>query len=659
MNWHYNCNFGIHFDLHASEKDTELGAKITHENLKETLTLINPDWIQCDCKGHAGYTAWPTKYGYMAPGVIRNAMRVHADVCKELGIKLGMHYSGVIDTKACTEHPEWEAKAPKGKDGEAQGYSSEMKSVCPHSAYYDELMIPQMLELIEDYDVDGFWVDGDCWGVRLCYCDKCSSEFKEKYGIEPPTDQESKEWRLWTDYHRDLFVKNTNKYIEAVHAKKKDCLVISNWMLTFGAPIENVLHEDYISGDLSHNLGLRSAALEGHFLPNRGMDWDLMVWGFMSNDFGHWTAKTIPHLTQECAYIVACGGAVMIYETPHRNGLITRWHAEDYRKIGDFLKPRALVSRHSKSVPQVAVIHNPNDYWDDTNDGVYTINLTHPAYKRHIGAGTLLNECHYHYDYVMPSMVKGRLSDYKVVVLPEVYKLEEDFSEEIREYVKAGGSLLVTGLNCTKTMSDILGVSGEEIMKEGYNYLSAGNRVTTFGDTFTKVTPTSAKVLKYIMKNQIIGEDETENPAVTVNQYGKGVVVGVYFNMFESEADTHYPLNRVFFKEIMDNFPVEWKISDVEAPNYVHFNLREKEGKLIINLVNVGKVTTATELNNVDMVERIPQVPYLRFKVKADKEPTGVELIPAQTNIVTTYKEGYLTVEVKNLDIMESVVINL
>ncbi len=37
---------------------------------------------------------------------------------------------------------------------------------CRSSGYDDELMIPQMIELIDNYDVDGFWVDGENWASR-------------------------------------------------------------------------------------------------------------------------------------------------------------------------------------------------------------------------------------------------------------------------------------------------------------------------------------------------------------------------------------------------------------------------------------------------------------------------------------------------------------
>ena len=35
--WHHDVFFGLHYDLHASASDTELGARLTHEHLKSEL----------------------------------------------------------------------------------------------------------------------------------------------------------------------------------------------------------------------------------------------------------------------------------------------------------------------------------------------------------------------------------------------------------------------------------------------------------------------------------------------------------------------------------------------------------------------------------------------------------------------------------------------
>jgi hypothetical protein len=55
QSWHDDVFFGLHYDLHANATDTVLGKELTAEHLRERLGRVMPDWVQCDCKGHAGY----------------------------------------------------------------------------------------------------------------------------------------------------------------------------------------------------------------------------------------------------------------------------------------------------------------------------------------------------------------------------------------------------------------------------------------------------------------------------------------------------------------------------------------------------------------------------------------------------------------------------
>ncbi len=105
--WHDDVYFGLHFDLHANAEDTELGKELTAAHLRDCLDKIRPDWIQCDCKGHPGYTSWPTEVGSTCPGLAKDMLRIYRDVTKELGIKLAVHYSGVWDKRAVELNPHW------------------------------------------------------------------------------------------------------------------------------------------------------------------------------------------------------------------------------------------------------------------------------------------------------------------------------------------------------------------------------------------------------------------------------------------------------------------------------------------------------------------------------------------------------------------------
>jgi len=92
--------FGIHFDLHAGVNDTELGADVTEEMITSLIHRVRPDYIQQDCKGHPGYTSYPTQVGWASPGIVKDALAIWREVTKRLGVRLFIHYSGVIDQRS-------------------------------------------------------------------------------------------------------------------------------------------------------------------------------------------------------------------------------------------------------------------------------------------------------------------------------------------------------------------------------------------------------------------------------------------------------------------------------------------------------------------------------------------------------------------------------
>ena len=65
--WHDNAFFGLHFDIHATLADKNLGRDASVKQLIEQFEKIKPDFVQCDCKGHPGVTAWPTDVGVRSP----------------------------------------------------------------------------------------------------------------------------------------------------------------------------------------------------------------------------------------------------------------------------------------------------------------------------------------------------------------------------------------------------------------------------------------------------------------------------------------------------------------------------------------------------------------------------------------------------------------
>jgi len=151
-NWHEDAFFGLHYDLHPGAGDTELGRETTYDHIRAMLEKVRPDFVQYDCKGHPGYTGYPTKVGSPSPGIVNDALKIWRQVTRDMGIPLSIHYSGVWDSRAIEVHPEWARINPDGKP--------DPNNTCRTSGYEAELMIPQLVEVVREYDIDGLWIDG-------------------------------------------------------------------------------------------------------------------------------------------------------------------------------------------------------------------------------------------------------------------------------------------------------------------------------------------------------------------------------------------------------------------------------------------------------------------------------------------------------------------
>src|SRR5690606_32850088 len=141
-----------------------LNDRVTPQLVEKIIRLTRCDYIQHDCKGHPGIAGYPDSTAGVSPPALRkDALRIYRDVTRRRGVRLYMHFSGVSDKQAVAEHPDWKAQGPEPK-------IEQLGSTSTFGPYVHERMIPQMFEIIDRYDVDGFWVDGDCWAAAIDHC---------------------------------------------------------------------------------------------------------------------------------------------------------------------------------------------------------------------------------------------------------------------------------------------------------------------------------------------------------------------------------------------------------------------------------------------------------------------------------------------------------
>ena len=170
-----DCFFGLHFDYHAQRNQKYVGRDLNIEELERLFKEVKPDFVQCDSKGHPGIASFKTKYGTSVK-MEKDSLLEWRRISKKYGALLFAHYSGLYDCDAIGSHKEWAVVD--------QGFpSKEFASV--FGDYTDKLMIPQLKELAGIYQLDGAWIDGDCWGAYADYSKKTTEEFKKKTGLDP------------------------------------------------------------------------------------------------------------------------------------------------------------------------------------------------------------------------------------------------------------------------------------------------------------------------------------------------------------------------------------------------------------------------------------------------------------------------------------------
>lgn len=652
MTWHNDVYFGMHYDLHAREDDTELGARLTHENLREQLEKVRPDWIQCDCKGHPGWTSWPSDMDCTSPGVVRDALRIHRDVTSEMGIRLGMHYSGVMDRRQADLHPDWLQR-------DAEGTPDPRGAMCRLGPYLREFLIPHLLEIVEKYDVDGFWVDGENWACGPCWCERCVEAFMQQSGADcVPTEPGQEMWDEWLAFHRQVFFDYVKAYADAVHARKADCAVCSNWLYTLRTPDPVEVPVDYLSGDYVLDYGADRAALEGRFLDGRPLSWDLMAWAFSASSRrahldGIYQLKNATHMKQEVAVVVALGGAVMLYVQPMRDGRLVGWHHDMFAEVAQFCREHQEACFQTQTLPQAAIVHPAASFYAD-NAPLFNFGHAHEPIE---GALHALLETHRSTDILSEERALERMGEYPLVVVPERIRLSEQLTEALERYAREGGQVLMSGAHLAHETPDLVGADPAEGEALDAIRLAVGERAIRLGGTWRDVAPRRGveALAKRLWSDEPTDVVEAGIVATrrTVGKKG-GAICAVHGPLFQCYFVRSYPLVRRWIADLVGGLGVDWALEAQGAPPWLEFVLRRKGDRTVVNMINRGASETLSP--NRPVLEEIVPVCDVKFRLRLDRAPHSVSLAPGGERPEWSYCDGWCQVDVPVVEVMQTVV---
>ena len=634
--------FGLHFDLHPQATDTALGADISEDNIRGLLERVRPDYVQYDCKGHAGWAGYPTAVGWPSPGIVKDSLAVWRKATRDVGVGLFIHYSGVWDSKAVAEHPDWARIGPDG--------TRDPNATSVFGPYVDELLIPQLVEVAQKYGLDGVWADGECWGAQLDWSPRALAAWSKETGYrDAPKDRTDPRWLDWKMFHRRAFERYLAHWIDAVHAANPGLQLTSNWMYTTFAPKPVEAKLDFLSGDYSPSLSVDRARVEARYLASTGMPWDLMAWGFDKGQDLAWSIKPAEHLMQEASVVLMQGGGFQIYHTPTRSGYLVEPIIAQEEAVAAFCRARQAVSHKSKSEPQVALLLSSESFWD-RSDAVFA--PWGDVFTELEGALHALLNLHYSVDILAEHQLQPRLHEYPLVVVPDSHRLTAEFRRALTGYVGQGGNLLLLGEKCARLFEPLVGVEFEGGPARRTAELASAGGVTNADGVWQKIRPTTARAAGFIHPTRD-GRKGGE-VAATVNAFGKGKVGAVYGPVASIYFRSHHPWLRDFIGGLTAELFPDPAVT-VDGPPTLDIALRRTpDGRLSVHLLNTAGMPLPDRYGFTDF---IPPLEGIMLTIRTEARPRSVTWVPDGGRLEWSWAEGRLKVAVPKLKIHGAVVV--
>ena len=640
---------GIHFDFHAKEDCTQIGKYVTHRMITDLIDQVKPDYIQCDCKGHPGFSSYPTKVGTPPPGFVKDQLRIWREVTARHGVALYLHYSGVIDKQAIKRHPSWARVDEKGKKDKA--------NTSVFGPYVDKLLIPQLKELNDVYQIDGVWLDGECWATCQDYGKKVIKAFQKKISIKNiPRKPDDPYFFEFTEFCREGFRKYLNHYVTALHRHNPKLQICSNWAYTSYMPEPVNIDVDFLSGDYPMTDSINAARLEARCLVHQGKSWDLMAWAFCSRweELHKFSMKSPVQLQQEAAIVISLGGGFQAYFQQKRDGSICPWQIKLMSETAKFCRKRQKLCHKAKPIPQIALLFSGYAYYRkiDRLFSPWTSKDKNSVQTGSIGILKALLESQNVVDVVAEHQLNHRMSEYPLIVIPEWECLDPKFRNKLLKYIKTGGNLLLIGPLMASVFKRQLGVQFVGKPEVKANWLQHDDRIACLFTLSQHVIPNkNTKTFgKLYAEHDITGPSM---PAATITNYGKGKIAAMYVNFGERYCKAATPTARKFLHALVRQLFIK-PIVEVDGSQYVDITLNGLNGKLMINMINTSGPHGD---ENIYVYDEIVPVGPLAVTIRYGKKTKSIMLEPEHIPLEYKFNKGEIRLTLPRLEIHEIIVL--
>lgn len=645
----------IHLDFHTPAWVENIGEDFSADEFVNTLQKAGVDNICVFGKCCHGLSYYDTITGTRHPHLQFDLLKEMVDALRKASIGVSVYYTVVWDDLVVDEHPDWAQRDALGNP--RMGFGDRWRTVCVNSPYTEEVVIPQIKEIVEGYDPDELWFDM-LWVVdEECFCNYCREKMIEQ-GKDPANRNDRIAFSDWTDQQ---FMKKVSGFAKSL---KPEIVVTYNNCVRIGARKKIPYMDVFEIESLPHAWGywyfpLYSRYIRTLRIPVKGMTCRFhKFWG----DFG--SLKPVPQLQFEAASMISQGAGCIIGDQLYPRAQLEPAAYDNVGEVFEFIKQREPYSIGWEPVTQIALL-------GDNEPGSTSQGQPSPQL---LGSLKMLMELHHQFDVIDE---EAEFSGYDVIVVADAVTPSPELKQKLEDYVKNGGKLLFTGKSLTNTdrswfqkqfQMEHHGSSGysmdyimpiDERLK---NNLPSMEMIVY--DRFEKVHPIGNVTIlaeaihpleertpvRYMSHLQASPGNRSDYPAIL--SIDDSVL---YFAspIFKSYFESGNPLLRHMVAGALQILLPD-PVVESNAPTSSEITLLQKDNKLALHLTNYSPSRRG---NHPEVVDEIRPLHDIRLTVRWTKKPKKVTLFPENEQVEFIYEDNTISIVVPRIDIHTGVCI--
>jgi hypothetical protein len=353
-------------------------------------------------------------------------------------------------------------------------------------------------------------------------------------------------------------------------------------------------------------------------MASQGIAWDLMSWSFLDWSLGTLdppnTRKPAIQLMREAACVIAQGGGYQAVFSqagagtpPLRDGSVDLAKLKPMGEVGKFCRERQEVCFEAKPVPQIAVLYSTDASYRQLSQQGTLFGRTGSVG----GIVSCLLENQYAVDVLVSAKLSKRIREYPLVVISEWDCLENELRDQIADYVKQGGNILVVGEGAIKLFDkELAEARGKEVAQTPAPYSLTFH---TVGRGMIGTIP------------QPIASEYVANPTPVVRDLIDTALKKLFPNPLAVVTGSH----------------------DIDVSI-----MRTQKGKLAVHLVN-----TSGPHRSAGLIPSIDPVGRLSVAIHSETRPKSVVLAPGERPCNYSYENGKIRVNIDEVKIHEIVVV--